>query len=123
MSWDADLVVEVDGNRLMVGEWNYTHNCNAMAATVLEEVGQQVEKHWLIGHMGGSWFDKLDGLDSTKGAELLRVIIDGLEADPKRFRAMNPANGWGDYDSFLDVLTKMRRKALEFPSAKWSVSG
>jgi hypothetical protein len=49
-------------------------------------------------------------------------IITGLEADPTRFRAMNPDNGWGNYDQFLALLKKMRDAIPEWPTV-WSVSG
>lgn len=39
-----------------------------------------------------------------------------------RFRAMNPENGWGDYDSFRDVLVEMCRAVPEWPTT-WGVWG
>jgi hypothetical protein len=69
-----------------------------------------------------SWWKLLDGMSGADSAEFLSRIIGGLEADPKRFRAMNPDNGWGNYDSFLAVLKQMRDAIPEWPTA-WSVSG
>jgi hypothetical protein len=114
MSWDAHL----SGR-----DWNYTHNCNHMISTVLEEGGAQIEKHWLIGHMGGSWYQLLDGMTGESGANLLRQIVVGLLADPKRFRAMNPRNGWGNYDSLLKVLLEMLLASVDLPCDRWRVSG
>lgn len=36
-------------------------------------------------------------------------FIEVFEADPDKFRALNPANGWGDYDGFLTALHDIRR--------------
>ena len=34
------------------------------------------------------------------GAHML-AVLDGMVTDPERWRAMNPPNGWGDYDQCL----------------------
>lgn len=123
MSWDADLI---DDRGHSDGEWNYTHNCNGMANAVLDEnyeqrpVGEEVFCFKDKGHV--SWWRRLNGLSGPEGAAFLDTIIRGLEADPERFRAMNPPNGWGDYDSFLKRLTEMRNAVPEWPTT-WRVSG
>jgi hypothetical protein len=42
----------------------------------------------------------------------LAGIADGtlrtLEADPDRFKALNPANGWGDYEGAVDFVRRLR---------------
>ncbi len=70
----------------------------------------------------GAWWDLLHGRTGPEGAQLLDRIIKGLAADPERFRAMNPENGWGDYDSLLARLTEMRDAVPEWPTT-WSVNG
>lgn len=121
MSWDAYLT---DDRGHTEGEWNYTHNCNGMANAVLDpdyeqrSVGEEVFR--FTQHI--SWWVRLDGLSGSDGAALLDRIIRGLEADADRFRAMNPDNGWGDFDSFVKVLTEMRNAVPEWPTT-WSVSG
>jgi hypothetical protein len=123
MSWCADLIVEVDGNEINVAEFNYTHNCNCMMSAVLEDAGHVLEKHWLIGHMGKSWFYVLEGIGGDKARETLELIINGMKKEPERFEAMNPENGWGSYDRVLKVLEEMLSKTKQFPSAKWRVCG
>lgn len=110
MSWDADLI---DDRGHDEGSWNYTHNCNGMANFVMADLfGDQVE----------AWWKKLHNMEGPAGAELLDGIVKGLEAEPGRFRAMNPENGWGDYDSFVRILKEMRDAIPEWPT-KWSVNG
>lgn len=120
MSWDADF----DG-----GSWNYTHNTNAMIAAALEAVTgaktPELEDHPLAKVIGPTWYKRLDGLNGREGADLLAAIITGLEADPDRYRAMNPENGWGSYDGVLTVLKEMREASGRAccDVRKWSVSG
>jgi hypothetical protein len=133
MSWDAWLT---DDRGHDEGEWNYTHNTNAMANTILtdDELMAGAIRWWTArdrpdvvakiqgGLNAGTWWQCLDGLPGPEGAALLHRIIQGLEADPEGFRAMNPPNGWGNYDDLLTVLTAMRDRVPEWPTT-WSTSG
>lgn len=126
MSWDASLT---DDRGHLEGDWNFTHNCNGMIEAVLGDVAENTaEPFWsaLSGGKSGmgrrSWWALLNGSSGPEGAALLDRIIRGLEADPGRFRAMNPANGWGDYDSLLRVLREMRAAVPEWPTT-WEASG
>ena len=125
------------------GWWNYTHNCSVMIYAVLEDAGivlppstrpctwlNRETGEWVDapeGHGTISWWEHLDGMDGADGADgaaYLSQIITGLEADPERFRVMNPENGWGDYDSLVKVLREMRDAAVEIGRpAFWRVSG
>lgn len=122
MSWDAYLM----GPEGYEGEWNYTHNCNGMANAVLDEsyqqrsVAEEVFRFEDREHV--SWWKQLDGKDGADGAALLDKIIKGLEADPEKFEAMNPPNGWGSYDSFLEILRDMRDSVPEWHT-RWEVHG
>ena len=123
MSWNAHLTDDRGHNE---GYWNYTHNCNGMANAVLDPDYQQrstaEEVFRFKDKTHVSWWKRLDGLSGPEGAALLDRIIRSLEADPERFRAMNPENGWGDYDSFVKLLTEMRDAVPEWPTT-WSVNG
>lgn len=127
MSWDAELYTEVDGKRVQCGDddWNYTHNTNCMIAAVLEDAGKEVGSAWwndLRKEKGDYWCTALNGLTGAEGAKLLTLIIDGLAANPSRFIAMNPSNGWGSYQRLLPILRQMRDASQDWPSAKWSIS-
>ena len=121
MSWDVS-----NGGR----NWSYTHNCNRMIEAVLEDLAVPIiattKPSWWgkinpSTNMGSHcWWDLLDGLDAAAGRELIGVIVKGLEADPDRFRAMNPANGWGDYHSLVETLREMRDTA---ENGCWSAGG
>lgn len=124
MSWDAELVAE-RGTEL--ASWNYTHNVNVMIAAAYESVTGEATEQCdgpLGPAIGAAWWERLDGTTTDAGDAYLGQIIAGLEADPERFRAMNPENGWGDYDSLLKMLLEMRETAANYnDTVKWSVRG
>lgn len=136
MSWNAYLT---DDRGHEEGSWNYTHNCNGMIEAVLdkEEVEQTGMPFWAsLAESGakkrgedpkfpmgrGAWWHLLDGKSGPDGAAFLDRIIRGLEAEPERFRAMNPENGWGDYDSLVKKLIEMRNAVPEWPT-EWRANG
>lgn len=135
MSWNAYLI---DDRGHYEGDWNYTSNCNGMINVALTEAGIKLPPDttpcsWLDrstgewhdapnGHGPVSWWQHLGGMSGPDGARYLDLIVRGLEADPARFEAMNPANGWGDRDSLVKLLTEMRDAVPEWPTA-WSTSG
>lgn len=135
MSWDAWLT---DDRGHSEGEWNYTHNTSRMIYAVLDDAGVELAastrpcstydhetQEWVShpnGHGTITWWDHLNGMSGPAGAAYLDTIVRGLEADPDRFRAMNPENGWGDYEGVLKVLTEMRNAVPEWPT-EWGASG
>jgi hypothetical protein len=122
MSWDADLITTLDDKEVRVSDqsWNYTHNCNRMISDVLKKLGHDIQTHFLVGDV---WWKSFGGRQAGDADELFDALIAGLEAEPERFRAMNPANGWGDYERLLVVLREMRAHGKEWPSATWRISG
>ncbi len=123
MSWNAYLV---DDRGHTEGDWNYTHNTNGMANAVLDSAYEQrpvaEEVFGFSDHEHVSWWRRLDGMSGPDGAALLDRIIKGIEADRPRFEALNPSNGWGDVESFVETLTAMRDAVPEWPTS-WSVHG
>lgn len=109
MSYDVYLLK----GETTVGWWNYTSNIAPMLNMALESV---------IAFTPGAerWHDLLHGCQLESGRELLGVAVRSLESDPERYRAMNPANGWGDYDSLLGVLREMRDFVAE-QDVTWNV--
>jgi len=128
MSWDAYLDAACCG--MTIRDWNYTHNTNGMIAAAYEsQTGQATEQASgpLGPAIGAAWWDRLNGAEGEAAVEYLTAIITGLEADPVRFRAMEPDNGWGGYDGVLGVLREMREAAVtahsEGKKTRWVVHG
>lgn len=88
---------------------NITHNLNRMAG----EAG--VYEHL--------W--RPDEIGVTKAAQLIEPLRAGLAkliAEPDRFRAFNPANGWGDYEGLVAFVQEYLHACEENPDADVSVS-
>lgn len=129
MSWDANLVCNACGHT--IGDWNYTHNTNRMVELALERAGKAQDLEGTVSpwwsnpnsDLGSkSWWDLLHKAGNVESAQLLGVIVRELEATPELFRAMNPENGWGDYDGVLKSLRAMRDAIPEAP-CHWEVWG
>jgi hypothetical protein len=75
------------------------------------------------------WTDALghslaDLKEQTAGEALpaLQRAVTALEADPGKYEAMNPSNGWGGYRGALDYLRRLRDACAEHPKATIYVS-
>jgi hypothetical protein len=104
MSWA--IGIHVNGIHFENAEWNYTHNCNDM----MREAGYD-------------WVYRLDGQKVVETLPKFRAMLTELEAHPKKYRAMNPPNGWGDYDRLCKKLHEIMVRASEIvesvPDAQW----
>lgn len=56
---------------------------------------------------------QFDGKPVAKCIPELDAAIAVLKSEPKRFIAMNPANGWGGYASLVPALEALRRQLSE----------
>lgn len=79
-------------------DWNYTYNIQAMTAKA-----------------GLRSLMELDGCSTRQAAHILSSVIHNMEATPDEYRALNPKNGWGDYDGFLERLRVLRDHFVAHP--------
>ena len=90
-------------------EANITHNLNAMA-----------EAAGIYQHL---WRPEEIGIDHAE--QLVEPLTAGLKLlrdYPDKFKAFNPANGWGNYDNLVSFVRKYLAACREHPEAKVSVS-
>lgn len=113
MSWDATLT---DNYGDEIGDWNYTHNTSAMIYEALSRAGVALSKQ-------ERWYTRLDGMWGTEGRTYLTTIVRQLEDEPATFKAMNPQNGWGDYDGLLRILREMRDRVPDDFATRWEAGG
>ena len=88
---------------------NITHNLNVMA----KEAG-------IYQHL---W--RPEELGITRAGDLIEPLSCGvakMEAEPERFKALNPPNGWGSYDGFVPWIKRYLEACREHPEALVSVS-
>lgn len=84
-----------------------THNLVEMAtvAGVHEALWQDTEKY-------------------TRPRQIIPALEAGLaalEADPKRFRAFNPPNGWGSYEDFVEFVRELLQQCRQYPDGELSI--
>jgi hypothetical protein len=68
---------------------------------------------------------RLADLNETNAGQSLPTLqraVTAMEADPEKYQAMNPANGWGDYEGALDYLRKLRDACAAYPNATIHIS-
>lgn len=104
MSWD--IGIELCGYKFQDKEWNYTHNCNDMMRAA-----------------GVDWVYTLDGLKVKDTIPQFEMMLENLKADPERYIAMNPPNGWGDYNSLVaiweEIIPEAKKISEAIPEVTW----
>jgi hypothetical protein len=88
---------------------NITHNLGGMA------MAAGIYKHL--------W--RPDEIEVTKARELIEPLARGLDAlriDPGHFKALNPPNGWGNYDGLVRFVSAYLDACKRYPEATVSVS-
>lgn len=102
MSWDLSIDDADEWQCCCTHEWNYTHNCNQM----IRDAG-----------FGPEWPYDLNGMTCHEVERRLRIVLRAFEADPARFRAMDPENGWGSFDTLRPVLREIATVCRAHPLA------
>ena len=100
MSWDFSMQAppcptcgrsESDGERL---EANYTYT---VAPMFREAFGLSLD----------CGIRSLNGMTGAKACPLISAALDAMRADPDRYRAMEPENGWGSFADEFELLKKI----------------
>ena len=105
MSYDVYIVIDTGAAEPVEVFWrNYTSNCGPM---------------WR--HAGADLQD-FNGAPCTEAVGPLAEAVKRMEADPDTYRAMNPANGWGDYESCLEFMRDIATACAEHTKASMRVS-
>ena len=110
MSYDVYFTADVGGPEPVgIADRNYTSNVSQMWWTALgcdKSLGDLLDEKPLA-----------SDLEPT----IRRAIAEMMEA-PAVFRAMNPPNGWGDYEGALDYLVWIADTCRAYPKARVEVS-
>jgi hypothetical protein len=54
----------------------------------------------------------------SEAAGVISAALGRMRADPQAYRAMNPANGWGSYESAMADLEWLLERCAEHPGAR-----
>ena len=103
MSHDVSLETkDVDGNPIWIEVGNITYNLTPMT----HEAGMPYL---------GDIHDMAPPAGELAG--ILDQAITRMLSEPDMFKALNPPNGWGNYDGALKFLTTFRDACIKDPSA------
>lgn len=105
MSYDIGLIIDTGGpDPAWLTSRNQTSNVSCM---------------W---RAAGVELADFEGQTARDVLPALRAVIAAMEADPATYKAMNPSNGWGDYDSCLKFLRDLVKDFASHPKATVTVS-
>lgn len=109
MSYDIDLV-ESMCHECHCGDVVYHSNMTSNVSGMWDDAGIELRLYC---------YDREHAGDEARVvAPLLTEAIHKMEADPERYRAMEPSNGWGSYEGTLSFLRKLRDACLMYPNAR-----
>jgi hypothetical protein len=110
MSFGLDIVtIDRDGNEHWVEVvCGHTYNLTPMWAEALPTL-----------------MESSRDLDGRKCADLLEALDAGLldaVKNASKYRKLNPSNGWGDYEGFLEIFIKFVGLCNQYPSGivRWN---
>ena len=66
--------------------------------------------------------DQLHEMDCNEASKHLQRAIDAMKADPDKYKVMNPANGWGDYEGAMRTLNDLLVLCQEHPEGTVVIS-
>lgn len=106
MSYDIWLTIDTGGPEpaTLDVDWNYTSNCRSM---------------W---RAAGADLAQFDGKTAGECAPILDAAIEELANHPAKYKAMDPENGWGSYDTLLPALGELADAFKCHPKATVVVS-
>lgn len=64
----------------------------------------------------------LDGRNAGEMRGVLAQAVADARANEAAYRELDPPNGWGDYDGFLEILMRLERLCREHPTGtlRWN---
>ena len=102
MSLDVYLICEHCESKLF--DANITHNLGKIA-----ELAGIYKACWRPEELGAKFAKDI--------APILKSGLEALTADPAKFIAENPENGWGSYENFVPWVKRYYEACMEFPNA------
>jgi len=105
MSYDVSFKAKLENCDTYVyvgGDYNYTSN---MAKAIIKASGNNVS------------INDLNGMKTSEVLPILNKIIFEFVNNSKEYRQYEPVNGWGDIESCLEWLFKLKNECEKYPTA------
>lgn len=108
MSYDVYLQIDTGAGEPVTAFYvgNYTSNVGPMWCEALD----------------GKLLREYDGAPCSEAAGPLAEAVKRMEADPEKYREMEPPNGWGDYEGALKYLRTLAEACAEHSKCTINVS-
>ena len=100
MSWDISLKEKQSADVEVIEVGNYTYNVSKM---YIEAIGKTLGE-----------FHEMQSLDAV---ETLRSGVVEMISNPDKYRAMNPVNGYGNYEGALKYLQTFLHECEKNPNS------
>ena len=65
----------------------------------------------------GSGPNEWHGKPANEVASIISKGLEKMRADPAKYEAMNPANGWGDFEGCKNFLGEIQDECQRYPKA------
>jgi len=65
----------------------------------------------------GAPLRSLDGKLASEALPIVSAALVAMAADPAKFKALNPSNGWGDFDGAINFLRWLQSECSAHPKA------
>lgn len=108
-----------------MSHWTYLDiDTGADEPATVVEIGNytsNVSRMWFEA-LGGKSLSDLHGRSAVEALPALDKAVTAMETDPEKYKAMNPPNGWGNYDGALDYLRRLRDGCAQHPKTVVHVS-
>lgn len=86
-------------------DFNYTYNAAKMWYAAVPDAKRMIE---------------IEGMTGTDSLDILIPAYEELSNYPEKYQPLEPENGWGSYETFVQFLMKLIIAAQESPNEKWS---
>ncbi len=107
MSLDLELrpkECETCGHEPEGQSFNITYNCAKMWHAIYPDDDHMVP---------------IDGMTGDEAFPIIKHAIEVMNKNPKKFRDLNPSNGWGSSVGFRKFLTELAMACVNEPEAVW----
>jgi hypothetical protein len=109
VSWGVDIEITLDDGYVTIVEVvdGHTYNLTPM---------------WRKAGIVTAGTSDLEGRSTAEMAPILQAGLADALSNEAAYRQLDPPNGWGDYDGFIEILTRLTRLCHSHPKGilRWN---
>jgi hypothetical protein len=101
---------------------SYNISLKKMKYATVRRMGNMTYNIWeMVNAACGMTFRDMDGKKAAEVLPILQEVKTKMLAEPEKYKALEPDNGWGSYDGLLNYLYELIRGCEEIPDADFVV--